>query len=221
MISQRLKPFDKVFPPPLATVCRRGATGIVCRLERTTGHSRGFTLFEVLLVLTILTLVVGLAWPSLSRLFAHHRLRQAANLLSVRMSAGRIRAVETGLIYQFRYEPGGRRFLLVPFDREQVDETSPNAQRAIRIVGKLPASCRFEGGQSFNDKGTAIPDDLLAGIANAADFVGALWSTPTLFHPDGTATDFEVAIVGDKKEQVRLTLRALTGSVTVTPERGG
>jgi hypothetical protein len=67
----------------------------------------------------------------------------------------------------------------------------------------------------------AIPDDLLAGIPSEADFVGALWSPPTLFHPDGTATDFEVAIVGDKKEQVRLTLRALTGAVTVTPERGG
>lgn len=181
----------------------------------------GFTLFEVLLVLTIMTLLLGLAWPSISRLYAHHNLRQAADLLSVRLSAGRIRAIESGLVYQFRYEPGGRRFLLVPFDREEIDEASKDAQRARRVVGKLPSTCQFEGGGLNSDKGIEIPDDWLSGLPEAAEYADAKWSPPVLFHPDGTATNFELTVLGDNKSQVKLTLRALTGGVLVTSDKGG
>lgn len=221
MISQRRLPIDNKSPLALAVFCRSATTDGDRRRGKVHRASRGFTLFEVLLVLTVLTLVIGLAWPSLSRLYGHHRLRQAADLLGVRMSSGRGHAVETGLVYQFRFEPGGRRFLLVPFDREPVDETPTGSHRSMRIVGMLPASCRFEGGDSYTDKGTAIPDEWLAGVPNEADYAGALWSQPVLFHPDGTATEFEVAVIGDKKEQVKLSLRRLTGGVTVSPVRGG
>lgn len=209
MISQRPILREKNVSAPAATLCRRQTGRFV----------RGFTLFEVLLVLTIMTLIVGLAWPSLSRLYAHHHLRQAADLLGVRMSAGRVHSVESGLVYQFRYEPGGRRFLLVPFDHEEIDESATGAQRARRVAGMLPATCRFEGGGMSLDKGTSIPDEWFSGMPNAADYMGALWSPPVLFHPDGTATNFEVAVVGNKKEQVLLTLRGLTGGVTVSPVR--
>lgn len=221
MIPQRDSLRGRPLRLPAAAIRRRAVTEVTCRRRETGRGARGFTLFEILLVLTILTLVAGLTWPSLSRLFAHHRLRQAADLLGARMSAGRVHAVDTGMVYQFRFEPGGRRFLLVPFDREQVDETQPGAHRAIRIVGMLPASCRFEGGESFNDKGTSIPDEWLAGLPNEAAYLGANWSQPTLFHPDGSATDFEVAVIGDKKEQVKLSLRGLTGAVIVSPVRRG
>jgi prepilin-type N-terminal cleavage/methylation domain-containing protein len=221
VISPFLRRNDRQHAIGTVTKGRRAASGAVRYGPLSTGRAQGFTLFEVLLVLTILTLILGLAWPSLSRLFAHHRLQQAAELLSARMSAGRVHSVESGLIYQFRFEPGGRRFLLVPYDREQIDTADPNASRAIRVVGMLPDSCRFEGGQSFTDKGTTIPDEWLAGLANEADFVGTQWSQPVLFHPDGSATDFEVAVVGDKKEQVVLTLRGLTGSVVVSSNPRG
>lgn len=187
-----------------------------CYLRRVLHPARGFTLFEVLLVLTIMTLLLGLAWPSISRLYAHHHLRQAADLLSVRLSAGRIRAIESGLVYQFRYEPGGRRFLLVPFDRENIDESAKDAQRARRVVGRLPSTCQFEGGGLNWDKGVEIPDDWLTGLPEAADYADAKWSSPVLFHPDGTATNFELTVLGDKKSHVKLTLRALTGGVVVS-----
>jgi hypothetical protein len=182
----------------------------------------------VLLVLGVLVLVVGMTWPSLERLHAHHRLRQAADLVAVRLSAGRVRAVESGMIYQFRYEPGGRRFLLVPYDPEaplesgEVASTEAATPRARRIAGKLPDVCRFEGGNSFNDKGTAIPEEWLSGLPDAGDYLDGLWSDPVLFHPDGTATTFEVIIRGRKNtEQVKLSLRSLTGAVTISSVEGG
>ncbi|HTI49344.1 MAG TPA: hypothetical protein VL475_00280, partial [Planctomycetaceae bacterium] len=161
---------------------------------------------------------------SLNRLHAHHRLKQAADLVAVRLSSGRVHALESGMIYQFRYEPGGRRFLLVPFDPESPQVTSGEAgtERARRKVGKLPDTCRFEGGDSFNDKGTAIPDEWLSGLPDASDYLGGLWSDPVLFHPDGTATTFEVIIRGRKNaEQVKLSLRGLTGAVTISSVEGG
>lgn len=188
-----------------------------CRLRFRRAAPRAFTLFELLLVLAVLVLVAGLAWPSLARLHAHHQLRQSADLLGVRLSSGRVHAVESGLIYQFRFEPGGRRFLLVPFDEEQVAADDPTARRAVRTVGMLPGQCKFEGGEGFTDKGTAIPDEWLSGLPDAGDYLGALWSSPVLFYPNGTATQFDVLIRGRGREQVKVSMRALTGAVTVAP----
>ena len=174
----------------------------------------GFTLFELLIVMALLTLAAGLTVPAISWLFAHHNLRQAVDLLGVRISAGRVHSVETGLTYQFRYEPGGRRFLLVPFDQEP--PSAPGAQRAVRIVGMLPAVCKFDGGQILAEKGTSIPSDWLAGLPDAGEYAGASWSGPALFHPDGTATDLKLVVHGAKNDRVELTLRGLTGAVTVS-----
>jgi prepilin-type N-terminal cleavage/methylation domain-containing protein len=190
------------------------------------GHSarRGFTLFELLLVLGVLALVVGLTWPSLERLHAHHRHKQAAEMLAVRLSSGRVRAIESGMIYQFRYEPGGRRFLLVPYDPEAPSEVVEvtGTPRARRTAGMLPETCRFEGADSFNDQGTAIPDEWLEGLPDAGDYQGGLWSAPAMFHPDGTATPFEVIVRGQKNnEQLKLSLRGLTGAVKISSVEGG
>lgn len=181
----------------------------------------------MLLVLAVLTLLAGLAWPSISRLHGHHQLRQSADLLAARLAAGRIHAVDTGLTYQFRFEPGGRRFLLVPFDQEADEDVHQTAdpqlgsQRAIRSAGMLPGACKFEGGESFNDTGTAVPDEWFSGLPDAADYVGAMWSAPVLFHPNGTATNFEVLLRGRRQEQVKVLMRAITGAVTVAPVTAG
>jgi hypothetical protein len=172
--------------------------------------------------MAVITVVVGLTWPSVSSMLAHHGLKQAADLAAARLGSGRVHALETGLTYQFRFEPGGRRFLLVPFDPEpeQVEEGS-GVRRAVRTAGMLPATCTFEGGGTFADRGTSIPDEWLTGLPNPAEYAGANWSQPVLFHPNGTATDFEVAILNRSKQQVRLSLRAITGGVKVFQGSGG
>lgn len=175
---------------------------------------RGFTLFEVMIVLVLLSVVGALTIPTLNRLYAHHHLRQAVDLLGVRLSAGRVHSVETGLTYQFRYEPGGRRFLLVPFDQEPA--SAPGGPRATRIVGMLPAVCKFDGGQILADKGSAIPSEWLAGLPDAGEYTSASWSGPALFQPDGTATSMKLVVHGPKNESVELSLRGLTGAVTVS-----
>lgn len=175
---------------------------------------RGFTLFELIIVLVLLSLVGALTVPTLNRLYSHHHLRQAVDLLGVRISSGRVHAVETGLTYQFRYEPGGRRFLIVPYDQEP--PSASGAPRATRTVGMLPAVCKFEGGNTLSEKGSSVPSDWLVGLPDAGEYTGATYSGPALFHPDGTATDMKLIVHGPKNESVELTMRALTGAVTVS-----
>lgn len=185
-------------------------------------HPPGFTLFEMVIVLAVIALVAGMMWPSVSALLEHHNLKQAADLAGTRLGSGRVHALETGLTYQFRFEPGGRRFILVPFDPEpEQAEESSGVRAATRAAGMLPATCKFEGGGSFADRGTSIPDEWLSGLPDAADYSGALWSQPVLFHPNGTATDFEVLIFNQAKGSVRLNLRAITGGVTVSQATRG
>ncbi|MFN0050668.1 MAG: prepilin-type N-terminal cleavage/methylation domain-containing protein [Planctomycetales bacterium] len=203
---------------------RRGVRGLALPTV-----PRAFTLFEMLLVLAVLTVVAGLTYPSVSALFAHHQLQQGAEMVAIRFSSARVYAVETGLTYQFRFEPNGRRFLVVPFDPEPDSPSTgtasgatnsgsaPVSQRAMRKVGMLPSVCQFEAGSNVQDQGNPIPEDWLSGLPDAADYSGASWSAPILFHPDGTAANAEVTIRNSKNKQgVLLTLRGLTGAVAVT-----
>jgi prepilin-type N-terminal cleavage/methylation domain-containing protein len=187
------------------------------------GERRGFTLFEIVLVLVVLVTILGITWPSLSRLFAHHQLRQAAELVQVRLTSGRICSLESGLAYQFRFEPGGRRFLLVPFDPEPPqDSAEGNAtQRAMRKVGMLPDTASFAADSALAGEGVEIPEEWLSGLPNVADYSGASWSGPVLFYPDGTATDFELVIVGKDQRKAKVTLRGLTGGVSVSSVNDG
>jgi hypothetical protein len=73
---------------------------------------RGFTLFDL-----------SIAWPSVNWMYRRQRLEQGAELVRARLGSARVNAVETGLVYQFRFEPGGRRFLILPYDAEALEAT--------------------------------------------------------------------------------------------------
>jgi len=73
---------------------------------------------EVLLVLAVLILFLGIAWPSLAQLSAEQRLRQASADVQQQLGIARTRALEDGHSYRFHYEPGGRWFALLPADIE-------------------------------------------------------------------------------------------------------
>ncbi len=75
---------------------------------------RGFTLFELLVVLALLGLLVGLGWPALQRSLVRARLRHAARMLKVQLAKTRLKAIRTGVPYRFSYQPGGSQFQLAP-----------------------------------------------------------------------------------------------------------
>jgi len=69
---------------------------------------RGMTLFELLLVLMLLVVVGSLAVPLFEGSFASIRLRRGTDRVLATWTQARRQAIDSGLIYQFRFQPAGR-----------------------------------------------------------------------------------------------------------------
>jgi len=180
---------------------------------------QAFTIFEILIVLGVLVVVLSLSWPVLDKFQSQYRLRQGGQLVQTRLSAARVHSIDSGFVYQFRYEPGGQRFLVLPFDQQALLAQPVAGKRGpTKIAGKLPsAKAKFNS----SGGGQQVPGEWLSGIAAAGEFSGASWSPPILFYPDGTATPATIMIGDHKSQVVTISVRPLTGAVTVSKiERG-
>ena len=194
----------------------RFAVAFSVRRPRIHSHRRGFTILEMLLVLAVLLIAVGISWPAVQRSYESQQLRQAAEVVQVRMMAARVHALDTGIMYQFRYEPGGRRFLAVPCDQDPAAAGSIAEGTAIpKLAGMLPESVQFDSDIPSQQNLTHVAVADLSGLPDSDLYQGASWGPPIMFHPDGTASAAEVRLIDKQKQTLRLVVRPLTGGVTV------
>ncbi|MBW3539070.1 MAG: hypothetical protein KY476_02255, partial [Planctomycetes bacterium] len=119
-----------------------------------TGSPRGgYTLVEMLLVLSALLAIAGIVWPVLQTWYGHHALKEAVHDVRMRLANTRVRAIDSTVTYQFLYEPFGRNYLVLPFeaaapDATLVSGTADTAQmqavQARRVLhGRLPEGYEF------------------------------------------------------------------------------
>lgn len=190
-----------------------------------TGNVRrhhGYTLLELLIVLAILAVVAGLAWPSVHRLSETGQLRDAARQLRIQLLETRLDAIESGSVRFFRYQPGGSSYevssgsdldaadqlgLMTPGDaaddelpsnRDLNDDASPQLELPHDVVFLEP------------DAGPAIePAGDLAG-----DSADRAWSAPIVFYPNGRTLNAHLRLA-TPRYAVDLSLRGLTGTVTI------
>lgn len=73
------------------------------------------TLVELLLVLVLLVVIGGLAAPTLTGSFASTRLRWAADEVVGAWTKARRLAIESGVVYQFRFQPDDNVYRVEPF----------------------------------------------------------------------------------------------------------
>jgi len=142
-------------------------------------------------------------------------------------------------VYQFRFEPGGRRYLAIPTDTEALI-TSQTGKSAASTPGALPLTAIVRGelpeDLSFQPvamststtpgatAATGMPPGgtdpawtaAFAHVPNSGDYTAANWSAPIIFRPDGSAMEVAVNVVDAKGEGFQLKVRELTGEVTVT-----
>ena len=183
-----------------------------------------FTLLEILLVLSVLIVVVSLTWPSLMHYMREQEIREGAELARSAAAGSRIKAIDTGLTYQFRYEPNGRQFVVVPYDPPETiaasstgSATSGEPSTYPVVSGQLGVESRFVIPEDEPNVMEAIPPDVFASLPNAGDLEGIAWGPPILFYPDGSADDAMFRIVNEDDLRIDLALRGLTGTVTVGP----
>ena len=219
------------FEPPVSSHFQAGKRGRRGSQPHFSGIRNGFTLLEVMLVLGVLAIFAGMTVPSVMRMFGQQKLTGAAERVRSAIASTRIRAIESGIIYQFCSETNGGRYVVVPFEPDHANSQAGGQGGAAtllsRAAGRLPAGIVFSS-VSFRSSGASAATTAVAGashklmpgsldgLPNASELAGANWSTPVLFHPDGSASaDLEITVSDPKMQHIKLGVRAFTGAVSI------
>lgn len=182
---------------------------------------RGFTLLELLLVLAVMAVIAGISWPRMMRYMVENSLKQNVELVRRELAATRILAIESGLSYQFRYEPAKQTFVILPFDRPETlaNEASAATPTKVKtVVGVVSSDCAFQPPRNTAGKmegGQRMDDAWLALLKNGAQYQDTIWSQPILFRPNGEGQDATLTIQDKVGNSILLKVRGLTGAVTV------
>ncbi len=184
--------------------------------------TRGFTLMELLLVLVLLVIAGSIAMPAITGAFSSVKLRRAGDAVITRWAEARAQAVESGIVYQFRFMPESGRYRLEPWSalgeelptsetassttRPETPATRKHLDQSPTIEAQLPETIVFHGGQ-------AAIDEPLSGERRVDSLQSAesAWSTPILFFPNGTASQATIVLASEAPQYLRLTIRGLTG----------
>jgi prepilin-type N-terminal cleavage/methylation domain-containing protein len=181
----------------------------------------GFTLLELLLVLAVLVTLAALSWPRMMRYVAENSLKQNVETVRRELAATRIRAIESGLTYQFRFEPMAQAFVILPFDRHEIvtdDEKSTAPPPAKTLVGHLSSDSQFDPAIDKTGEttgGQRLDEMWLALLKEGALYTDTIWSQPILFRPNGESQDARLVIRDKHGNTIELTVRGLTGGVRV------
>lgn len=182
---------------------------------------RGFSLLEMLLVLAILAITAAVVWPTLANLYADSQLRNGAEQVRTGLLHARLRAIERGVVYHFRYVPGDRLYQVTPSDGSMA-EGDAGEQREQETVFALAVGLRFFGEASGVTAGgprAAVGEGMNLPVGPVAGGAGSLgnveWSAPIVFRPDGTADDASLVVASSDGGYVQLGVRSITGVVDV------
>jgi prepilin-type N-terminal cleavage/methylation domain-containing protein len=198
----------------------RGGKPVSKALHRWSG---GFTLMELLLVLAIMAAVGMMTWPSLRRSMADYRLRTAADTVRTEWCIARIEAMQSGEKYTFACGTERDRFAILPASEGEsagsnesspLDEASPPSGSTTSETSSSAEKVLPEGIE-FRSLSVDEKTDTSSGGGAATITTDASLSPTVSFYPDGTTSDARLTLGNEQGRTVELTLRGLTGAVTV------
>jgi type II secretory pathway pseudopilin PulG len=180
------------------------------------GARCGLTLVEIILVLSLLVIIGAVSVPLLQGSLTRSRLSNGGERLRAAWSRARLAATQSGQAYAFRFVPKGSRFQIMPL--------ADLADAGAVPLDALVDDAESEGGDSARQPDNSLPEGVTfaAGQVSAAPQLEAgattssAWSTPILFHPDGTTSDAVVILANEEDLTLRVTLRGLTGIARVS-----
>ena len=185
----------------------RGKPGGVCAIPS------GFTLLEMMIAIGILMLVTAIGWGPAMRMSREHRVKAATEDVRQAISGTRYLALDQDVVFQFRYEPNGRRYCRVPYEAPTESQSAGQVVSVSgRLSGELPLGMSFES-VSGEPVGGPLTPEVLGDLPSEYASVG--WSGPVLFFSDGSASEASFDIVDEQASSRRLSVRNLTGAVTV------
>ncbi len=194
----------------------------MCNAPGTVRRRCGYTLLELLIVLAILAVIVGLAWPAVHRLSETGQLQDAARQLRIQLLEARLDAIESGSVRFFQYQPGTS-----VYEVSSGNDIATGGQSGLITPGDAANDSGLSNRDLNEDVSShcELPDDIVffdPNAGSAIEFAGDLagggtgetWSAPIVFYPNGRTLNAHLRL-GTPSYAVDLSLRGLTGTVTV------
>lgn len=176
------------------------------------GHRSGLSLLELLLVLGIIGAVVSFAVPTMLDANDLRELESDAELILEGIAEGRTKAIESGLVYQFRFESGGNKFIVIP-DPNELSEADKESG-AVKVWGQLGEEMELRQELEDAGPGEQLDSEWFEGMKDSGELASAQWSDPVEFSFEGTAEDSFFYLLDQQKRSIRIRIRGLTGAVT-------
>lgn len=210
--------------------------------DRPIDSRRGFTLLELLLVLTILAVLAGFAVPTFESMVSSRRIQNSIEKLQNELLEARVEAMKTGQAQVFRATIHGNSYSITPWlsGNEEIDaaagatvmtaggvveteRTSTGAVAASSGVDSdslraLETDVMFLSIDTLVDSRNALEIQKSGEIAPmpgapAASASGST-SSPLLLYPDGTSTTAQVILADVYGRRWAIQLRGVTGRST-------
>lgn len=211
-------------------------------LDRRFGLREGFTLLELLLVLSILAVLAGLAIPTFESMISSRRLQQSVDKLQNQLLEARVEAMRTGQAQVFRATIHGNSYSITPWLSGDEDRDAA-AGATVMTAGGVVETERTESGgvaaantdasdsiESVDSDVMFLSIDTLVDARNALELQrsgeiapmpgsaavsssGSL-SSPLLLYPDGTSTTAQIILADIQGRRMAIQLRGVTGRST-------
>jgi Tfp pilus assembly protein FimT len=170
----------------------------------------GYTLFELVLVMTLVVVAASLTFPLAESLLTPNRIGAASDTIRAQWAEMRGRAMSEGRAYRFLVIDNSGKFKIEPEDNDPNSDTS----QGWTCEGELPENVIF-----VKDESTLLGAASLPVPASDYELVA-------VYLPDGTARDnvlLSFGVAGIRP--LTLQIRSLTGAVSIidpaTNPRGG
>ena len=165
----------------------------------------GYTLMEMMLVLTIMVITAALAVPVIQSLLADNRQVAAGDQIRGRLADTRSKAMDEGRAWKLAYVANTGVLQLAPEDSDAWTQTYQDEVELPDLIRELlPHDIYF-----------AASAEAILGQQQAGS-PGSAWETIAVFMPAGNAQDDTVTYFGNMGFwPMRITVRALTGAVAV------
>jgi hypothetical protein len=188
-----------------------------------------------MLVMSLLVVVAALAMPAVGVTLDRHYLRNAGEAIRTHWAKARVKAMENGRTYTFRYEPSGKTFIVQPWLSEDDYLESSEMMMSGGTGGGVGGG--MAGGAAMGQGTTLMETPIEEALPDSVSFVGSevvedsrgmlisqvsgmaadtALSAPIFFYPDGTTSTARLVMVNERNRYITVSLRGLTGMTRVT-----
>jgi general secretion pathway protein H len=162
------------------------------------GKRTGFTLFELLVVLILISLIMSFVGPRLFKSLNRRNIESTARQIAASLRYARSGAVSEKLPYRALFDMDANRLTIERYAPPAEDASEPEAESHEKTkVFTLTSGIRFNKGISFG--GETVENGIFEMI----------------FYPAGGTSGGEIFLMDEEKRTFRIVVDMITGSVTI------